>query len=77
MKSALPITVGIWLCFAPSKSSPLSHKRRLKGRNIVIGKFGGLEVKSKCIEGWTSFTSRTLYEIPNPPLKRRIFKGRR
>ena len=44
------------------KPSPLSRKRGLKGRNILISAFGGLEVKSKCIEGWASFIRNTLYE---------------
>ena len=43
---------------------------RLKGRNIVIGNFGSLEVKAKCIEGWASFIRKPLCEIPNPDFRK-------
>ncbi len=53
---------------ASFKLSPLSRKRGLKGKNIVIANFGGLEVKSKCIEGWASFIRETLDAIHlHPP----------
>jgi len=47
--------------------SHLIREQKLEDRNMIIGAFGSLEIKSRCIEGWASFMPESLSEIPKPP----------